>query len=244
MRIFLTFVILILFEVFVYSQYSSCYRFKLEINLDNDEIISGYYFYYGMYLDLPDTSSFKEILSRIKYFNDNTKQNEKLIIYKNIGILNHPKCDGSNIYYCLKENVVNLSITQVKNYKVIEKVGCHSDESDYIKRWYGYKYVGGCSPEVITELNINEINMLANKPKLEFRTSYEYEKYFGEECQVHILSYSKIDSISIMNIVDGTIKNDNLSNNQETYVTDLQYQKLKSILRKKKIIMFRTYYYD
>ena len=239
MRTLLTLTLLTLISGQVFSESTTCIRFKLDINLVNGNKVVGDYFYWGAYMDLPDTASFEDVLLRLKNENPYVIKDPKLTIYKNVGILNYPKCWSTNLYYCLIENVIEINLSQIKNYKVIEKIRCHP-ESDYNEK-YGYKYGGGCPPEVITELNINEVQLLANKPKIEIRTSSDYEIYFGDFCRVYLISYGGFDSTSIIMTIDDFIKDNNLSKNQNTTMTDAQYEKLKSILREKKVIMFKTY---
>jgi hypothetical protein len=221
----------------VFAEGSTCIRFRLEITLQNDEIVIGDYFYYVFGRDLADTASFDDILLELKNANPYAINGPKLTIYKKVGVLDNPKCWGTNLYYCLNENIAEIHVSQIKKYLVLEKTGCHPD----MDKKYGYKNCGGCQPEIITEININEVKMLADKPKVEIITTTTYERYFGDFCRVFLLSYGTTDSTSIMKILDTYITENELSKKHESFMTDTQYDQLKDILREKKIIMFKTY---
>ena len=221
----------------VFSEKTTCIRFKLEITLANDEILSGEYIFYGMYTDFDDTSSFDEVLRRIKYNHEVSDPDQKLTIYKNVGKFSVPLNEPFSLLYCLKEDVVEISLKQIKSYKVIDKVGCHPETESY-------KYQGGCPPEIITELTQKEIKMLTNKPKVAFTTPSEYEMVFGNFSMTRVLSYGELDSLRIMNLIDNFLKKNNLSEPYEAEMTDLQYNELKAILKEKNIVIFRTYYYN
>lgn len=222
-----------------FADSAQCFKYYVDINLVNGEKITGYYFHYGMYMETVDSTSFDKILNEIKLVNERQKTEEKLTIFKKVGILENPKCWDVNLFYCYKEDVVELSIAEIKSVKVIEMTECHPENIKLNRS----KYCGGCRPEVITELSKEEVSILKNKPNFEIKTSYEYERYFDSFCEVYLLSYSTCDSTMMMNVVNKFIKDNNLESLIEC-MTSEQYDNLKSILREKKVIMLRTYYYN
>ncbi len=239
MKKYLLLICLILRVNSLYADTPACYRFKVELTLLDGSILKGEHFHYGMYLSINDTSSFIDVLDWIKYINKTTGSNRKVVIFKNIDTLRNPKCAESfDFFYCLKENTVELDISQIKEYKELEKSGCHPNNN------LNWEYAGGCRPEVITELEASEIKQLNSKPKIEIQTGYEFEEYFGAFSIVYILSYGEKQENAIFEMINSFLEESNLKNIENPDMTENQYNALKKILRNDDIIMFRTFYYN
>lgn len=228
--------ILLVLTIKVFAEETTCIRFKLEITLDNDKKLSGEYIYYGMYCDFADTSSFDEVLRRINNIQQISSARPKLLFYKNVRELPYRICESSDLLYCMNEDVVELSLEEIKSYRVIEKVACHPETNNN-------KFPGGCPPEIITELNKEELSMLNSKPNVEIHT-LDYENYFGGFTLTHLLSYGSLDSTNIRRTIDNYISEIQTPRERQFEISETRYKELKDILREKKIILLRTYYYN
>lgn len=228
--------ILLIATLKIFAEETTCIRFKLEITIDNNETFVGEYIYYGMYCDFAVTSSFDEVLRRINHIQQISSARPKLLFYINVKELPYRICESSDLLYCMNEDVIELSLEKIKTYRVIEKVACHPETGNT-------KFPGGCPPEIITELNKEEIMMLNSKPKLEIHT-LDFEKYFGSFTFIHILSYGSLDSTNMIRTIDNYMSAIQTSKEEQFEISEIQYEELKSILREKKIIMVRTYYYN
>lgn len=228
--------ILLSVTIKIFAEQTRCIRFKLEITLKNDQQFKGEYIYYGMYSDFSDTSSFDEVLRRIKYTQQISSNRPKLLFYKNVRELPYRICESSDLLYCMEEDIVELSLEQIKSYKVIEKIACHP-ETNY------NRFPGGCPPEIITELNKEEIRMLNAEPTLEIHT-LDYDQVFGSFTFTHLLSYGSMDSIHVRKTIDKFISTIQAPEDNQFEISDKQYEELKGILREERIILIRTYYYN
>ena len=228
--------ILLVATLRIIAEETMCIRFKLEITIDNNEKFVGEYIYFGMYCDFADTSSFDEVLRRINHNQQTSSARPRLLFYKNVKELPYRICESSDLLYCMNEDVIELSLDQIKSYRVIDKVACHPET--------GYnKFPGGCPPEIITELNKEDIERLNSQPKLEIHT-LDFEDYFGGFTFTHILSYGSLDSTNIIKTIDNYLSAIQTSEDEQFEISETQYEALKGILREKKIIMVRTYYYN
>lgn len=228
--------ILLIVTIKIFAQESTCIRFKVEIIINNNEKFVGEYIYYGMYCDFADTSSFDEVLRRINHIQQISSARPKLLFYKNVKKLPYRMCESLDLLYCMNEDVIELSLEKIKSYRVIEKVACHPVTGNT-------KFPGGCPPEIITELSKEDIRMLSSKPKLEIHT-LEFEKYFRGFTFTHILSYGSLNSATIIKTIDNYMSTFQAPEDERSEISETQYKELKSILREKKIIMVRTYYYN
>ena len=228
--------ILLIAAIKIFAEETTCIRFKLEITLDNDEIFKGEYIYHGMYCDFFDTSSFDEVLRRINNNQKVSSARPKLLFYKNVGKLPYRICESLDLLYCMKEDIVEVSLEQIKSYRVIEKIACHPETSQN-------KFPGGCPPEIVTELNKDEIRMLNSTPNVEIHT-LDYEEVFGWFTFTHLLSYGSLDSTQISKAINNYISEIQTPNDKQFEISEKQYEELKGILREEKIILIKTYYYN
>ena len=237
--ILLAIIILISGSVFADSPF--CMRLKLKLQLNDKRIVIGEFFYYGLYYPNPnpDSLTFAGILATISSTDTGSSNGEKkLILYKQVGVLENPKCYTANLFYCLQEDIIELRVSQIENCVIITKSGCHPElQSEN-------KYMGGCPPEVITELTNDEILMLKSKPKIEFQLTQDSSKYFNSFCEPIFMSYGKLGKNEIIKILEKLLIAYNLFGKENSFLTDSQYAELKNILRKQKVVLIKTYYYN
>ena len=169
-----------------------------------------------------------------------------------ITIDNNEKFVGEYIYYGMYCDFADTSSFD----EVLRRINHNQQTSSARPRLLFYKNVKElpyricessdllyCMNEDAMELNPAEIMMLNSQPKLEIHT-LDFEDYFGGFTFTHILSYGSLDSANIINTINNYMSAIQTSEVEQFEISETQYEALKGILREKKIIMVRTYYYN
>jgi hypothetical protein len=218
---------------YLYADVPQCAKFQLIIETKDSKIIEGYYYYYGLYsFEIfnynHDSISFRRILEQAK----RTNYPNKIKVFKNIIKLKNIKCFQYNYFACLNKDVIDINISDISSFKQIGIYTCHPEDS------LNNNYPSGCPPEVITELTEKEINLLNKEPNLTFRL--DNIDYFNEDlCIPVIVSYNpNMTKENIINLVKELINKEQPSN------MDNVYKNLKNKLSIKKVIIFKTFYYN
>ncbi|NOQ25807.1 MAG: hypothetical protein GQ564_10640 [Bacteroidales bacterium] len=229
MRTLKSFCVLTLFFFINFNIYAGgfqCIKYEIEFTLINGSTIKGYYptGNYEKMFDFDDVS----FLDMIKHFK--TSINDSITIYKEIVLISYPEIEVFNKADCrfklntsYPENVVTLDIDDIISLRIIETSHCSiCDGENY--------YWNGISPNVITELSEEEINLLIDKePNNVYIFWYEELEYTN----YYALSY------------DNDINKENLQNICESLKSEYNYhyyEKLKETLKEKNIILLRIFW--
>ena len=85
--------------------------------------------------------------------------------------------------------------------------------------------------------------MLSSKPIEEIHT-LDYENYFRGFTLTHLVSYSSLDLTNVRRTTDNYISETQTPRDRQFEISETLYKELKDILREKRIIFLRTYYYN
>lgn len=221
----------------VYSDGGNCVKYDVNILLKNEQEVRGFVYVQGY----QPKFEFKDI-SFLEHIST-TNNLDTLRVYRNIRQLPFPaygvksdKCEfrfeattADNYFKILKKNI--------KAVEVIAYMTCGICDNPDKKDGY---YWNGIDPPVITELTGTEIALLQTTPKatVSFMHSPEFEFNTTEYFMISYSSaYQQTDLEKIKN--DFLTETDELLRMNKWDVVQDKYRKLKSELRKKKVIVFQ-----
>jgi hypothetical protein len=231
MKIIVIIICALLIVPYSYADTPQCAKIQVKILTNDNKMIEGFYYYYGMYSfeifgNNPDSISFKKILEEMKNYN----YKDTIEIYNNIIKLNIMKCGNANYYACKKSDVIKLDYKDIKIFNQLEIYTCHSEDS--LNKYYP----AGCPPEIITELTDKEIELINSTQGQMFKLD-DIAYFFDQLCSPVLISYNTMmTKDEIIELIKKYTENQEYS--------DHVYMKLKKELNDRKIIIFKTLMYN
>jgi len=237
MRIISIIIFSILNSLNVFGDSPKCIKYELELTLQNDSLINGFFFFHGQYLYIDekplDSISFNDIyLDRLNI----PSKTESVIIYKSIRKISLKESDNFNLYFCQREDKVKVLVKDIIKAKEISKNSCFPELDKETQ------YTVKCPP-VITELTNDEIEKLElKKPFL----SFEYSNMFFDDGLQYLMVFSYDKTVTEQELKDLIFQKccSKLSNNFRWSELEENYSLLKKELKQKDIIVFRVNSYN
>lgn len=164
-----------------------CFKYQIEFRLTNDSVVQGYYLTgnYENEFDFQEETFKDYLLNFTKY------GTYSIEVYRKIDTLEYPKMDFNEFDSCdfklscaYPDNVIKLKIDSIKSVKLINIAPCGVCGIDDKKNGY---YWNGLEPQIITELNASEIELLKDTKPI-----FDYQLWFEKDITTcNVLSYNK-----------------------------------------------------
>jgi hypothetical protein len=222
---------------FAYSDGGCCIEFTARLTLNNDSIITGYFFSTCGEFNI-DSISMNEIVSRklLPYY---YYDNDSIRIFTDVIRLKNIDNYGEILMTCYPESVTKIALDDILKIKQLDKKSCHPELNNR------FKYESnGLYPFVIQEFSRDEIDLMMNKkPVMSF---HYYDCFCWDLSYFFVISYNQ----AFIETEIHDIISDSLCQyfSKKSGITDYEncqkeYLVLKEKLRDKNIIIFK-YNYD
>ena len=234
-KICLLVLIIFYFESNIFADGECCIKYKVKITLNNNSVITGYYFnscYYGI-----TNQTINTIISRryVPYYFEFT---DSIELYNNIiSLFPYSSGYGGKILTCYKKDRIRIAFDDIKSAEQLEKVSCHPELGNNTN----FKS-NGLYPLVITEFSDKVINRLKlEKPLLTFQLG---NCTCWDQSVIWVLSYkSDLSKAAVKSIIEKKLCSGTMNNNDVRQIQCSQdYIALQNQLIKMDIYIFKTHF--
>jgi len=230
---FLALIISILISTQVFGDSDSCIKYEIEITLQNDSIIKGFYLLSGQYVagefSKPlDSISFNDIY--VRKLNSNYDKGP-IIVYNKLKRIRLKGNEEFMPFFCIKSDRLEIPLENIKTVKELGRTFCYHENDNQ-------SYIGLGIQAIVTELTSEEIEKLEQfTPVIYFPF---YETCFDNDLQyLMVISYNdKLMEQELKSIILEKCCI-NYSVNSNIYQREKDYLKAKDELLKNDIVVFR-----